>query len=236
MIFSQTKKTILITGAAQGIGWATAEYLAQKNFDLILVDKQKNFWQKKAQKLAIEQKIKVQTFVTDLSQVSQIKKLASKLKNYKINVLINNAAVPISGELINYTDRNIQQALLVNLQAVILMTKYFLPALQRSRGLVINISSGAGLKGMNQFSVYSATKFAVIGFSKSLAKDLSAVKILSITPGATDTALFKKSFRDGRKPLYQPADIAQIIGETIINQKKYQSGEVIDRCEHLERK
>jgi len=102
--------------------------------------------------------------------------------------------------------------------------------------LVVNISSGAGLEGKKEFSVYCASKFGVIGFSKALAKDLKKVKVLSVTPGATNTALFKKAFKKGREALYQPSDIASIIGETIISHKKYKTGEIVDRCEHLERK
>ncbi|MBT7553163.1 SDR family oxidoreductase [bacterium] len=229
-------KTVLITGAARGIGWATAEWLADHGFNLILIDKAKGPWQKKASLLAQQKKVKVDTFLVDLTKLAAIKKLASKLKNTKVDVLVNNAGVVVAGELVDYADKMIELTLSVNLQAMILMTKYLLPNLKKSKGLVVNISSGAGLEGKKEFSVYCASKFGVIGFSKALAKDLKKVKVLSVTPGATNTALFKKAFKKGREALYQPSDIASIIGETIISHKKYKTGEIVDRCEHLERK
>ncbi|MCB9802747.1 SDR family oxidoreductase [Candidatus Nomurabacteria bacterium] len=236
MIFSKASKTVLITGAAQGIGWATACWLAKNNFDLILLDKKRGTWQKKAKTLAEKEKITIQTFVIDLEKVQQIKKIATKLKNQRIDVLLNNAGVPLAGLLETYQDQAIVKTLVVNLQATILMSKYFLPNLKKSRGLIVNISSGAGLEGKKEFSVYCASKFGVVGFGQSLAKDLKTVKVLTVTPGATNTALFKKAFKQGRQALYQPEETAQIIGETISQQQKYKSGAVVDPFQHLERK
>jgi short-subunit dehydrogenase len=230
------QKTVLITGAARGIGWATAQWLAERGFNLILIDKAKGSWQKRASILAKQKQIKIDTFLVDLTKLATIKRLSSKLKNRKIDVLVNNAGVALAGELLDYSDQAIAATLAINLQGTILMTKYFLPQLQRAKGLVINISSGAGLVGKKEFSVYCASKFGVIGFTKALAKDLKKVKVLSITPGATNTPLFKKAFKKGRKPLYQPEDIGEIIGQTIVRQKKYKTGETVDPCEHLERK
>ena len=229
-------KTVLITGAARGIGWATAQWLAEQGFNLILIDKTKGVWQKQADKLAKDKQVRVLTYIIDLTKVSAIKRLASKLKNVKVDVLVNNAGVVVAGELVDYADKMIELTLDVNLKAMIFITKYLLPNLEKNKGLVINISSGAGLVGKKEFSVYCASKFGVIGFSQALAKDLKKVKVLSLTPGATNTNLFKKAFKKGRKALYQPADIACIIGETIMHHKRYKTGEIVDRCEHLERK
>ncbi|MBP9802351.1 SDR family oxidoreductase [Patescibacteria group bacterium] len=230
------KQTVLLTGAARGIGSSTAQFLARAGFDLILLDLKKGPWQKQALNLGLEHKVKVQTFVLDITKVEQIKKLAKKLQNQKIDVLINNAGFLSAHDLLtNYKDQEISLTLQVNLFGLIMMTKYFIPFLQKTNGLLVNIASGAGLKGMAEFSVYCASKFGVVGFSESLAEELKKkVKVLVITPGATNTVLFKKGFGAKRKALYQPEDIAKIIGEAVIYQKKYKSGEIIDKCKHLE--
>lgn len=230
------KHNVLITGAARGIGFSTAQFLAKAGFNLILLDLKKGPWQKQAMNLGLQHKVKVQTFVLDITSVPQIKKLAKKLETQKIDVVINNAGVLSAHNLLtNYKDQEISLTLQVNLFGLIMMSKYFLPHLEKTNGLLINIASGAGLKGMAEFSVYCASKFGVVGFSESLAEELKKkVKVLVITPGATNTALFKKGFGAKRKALYQPADIAKIIGEAVLYQHKYKTGEIIDKCKHLE--
>lgn len=231
-----SKKTVLITGAARGIGWATAQFLAKSGMNLILLDVKIGPWQKQALNFGIEYKVKIQTFVLDITKVEQIKKLAKKLQNQKIDVLINNAGVVNAHDLLTkYKDQEVGLTLQVNLFGLIMMSKYFIPFLEKTNGLLINIASGAGLKGMAEFSVYCASKFGVIGFSESLAEELKKkVKVLVITPGATNTTLFKKGFGQKRKALYQPEDIAKIIGEAVFYQHKYKTGAIIDKCKHLE--
>lgn len=230
------KPTVLLTGAARGIGFSTAQFLAQAGFNLILLDLKKGPWQKQALNIGLQHKVKVQTFVLDITKVEQIKKLAKKLQPQKIDVVINNAGVLSPHNLLtNHKDQEVNLTLQVNLFGLIMMSKYFIPFLEKTSGLLVNIASGAGLKGMAEFSVYCASKFGVLGFSESLAEELKKkVKVLVITPGATNTALFKKGFGAKRKALYQPADIAKIIGEAVIYQKKYKTGAIIDKCKHLE--
>lgn len=236
MIFFKKKQTVLLTGAAKGIGWATAQNLASQGFDLILLDKNKGLWQKQANDLAKVYKIKIQTFVLDITQATQVKRLATRLKKQKIDVLINNAGVITPNNFLDQqSDKEIRLMLEVNLWGMILVTKYFLPALKASKGLLINIASGAGIKASAKFAVYCASKFGVVGFSQAMAKELAkVVKVLIITPGATNTSLFKKGFGAKRQALYQPQDIAQIISDSIKEQKKYNTGAIVDKCRHLE--
>lgn len=236
MIFFKKKQTVLLTGAAKGIGWATAQKLAKAEFDLILLDKNKGSWQKQAIKLAQENKIQVQTFVLDITQASSVKRLVSKLSRKKIDILINNAGVITPNNFLDkQSDKEVRLMLDVNLWGMILMTKYFLTHLKASNGLIVNIASGAGIKASAKFAAYCASKFGVVGFSQAMAKELAKlVKVLIITPGATNTSLFKKGFGHKRKALYQPEDIAEIIVASIKDQKKYTTGAIIDKCRHLE--
>ncbi len=234
--FKTKKQNILITGAARGIGFSTAQFLAKSGMNLILLDCKKGPWQKQALNFGLQHKVKVQTFVLDITRVEQIKKLAKKLAAQKIDVVINNAGVLSAHNLLtNHKDQEVSLTLQVNLFGLIMMSKYFIPFLEKTNGLLVNIASGAGLKGMAEFSVYCASKFGVVGFSESLAEELKKkVKVLVITPGATNTALFKKGFGAKRKALYQPEDIAKIIGEAVLYQHKYKTGTIIDKCKHLE--
>lgn len=119
----------------------------------------------------------------------------------KIDILINNAGVVVWEPLKNQTYREIESQLRTNLEGLIKMTKEALPHIKE---MIVNISSGAGLEGYADLTVYCATKFGVRGFTKSLAEELDSIKIFSVNPGTTKTRMTNFSG-------LHPSKVAQVI-------------------------
>ena len=113
----------------------------------------------------------------------------------------------------------------MNVKGLIFLTKYLLPKINKN-GLIINISSGAGKRGFGGLAVYCASKFAVLGFTESLAQELRGIKIVSVCPGGVDTDMYM-SFSSGH-PSLKPEHIASKIMEICTEPHKYKSGSSID--------
>ncbi|MBP8961230.1 SDR family oxidoreductase [Patescibacteria group bacterium] len=163
-------KTIVITGAAKGIGKSIAQTLAGEGQDLILIDKN-----------PIEtdsfrsQGSNITTYQTDLTKQDEIEDLVNNLqrKFTKIDILINNAGIGIYKSIRDLTTNEWELALKLNVTAPFLLTKLLLPSIKNSpKPLVINIGSGCGKVGVANRSAYCASKFGLRGLSLSLYEEL----------------------------------------------------------------
>ncbi len=186
-------KVFLITGASRGIGAATA-LLAAKEMVKVAVNYKKNL--SLAEKIAQEiSKTGSESLIcqADVSDITQVKSMVQKIIDEwgRIDVLINNAGVLNSGHILNLTYEQIEETIDVNIKGLIIVTKEVTPHMVGQRdGIIVNISSGAGKRGHADYSVYSATKFAVLGFTQSIAQDLAGhnIRAYAVCPGhvATD--------------------------------------------------
>lgn len=191
-------KVILITGSSRGIGAETA-ILASRQGAKIIVNYRQN--EKKAASVVDEIKksggeaLAIKADVSSLTQVKNLVKNAVK-KWGRIDVLVNNAGVLNSGHILNLTYKKVDETLNVNIRGVIYVTKETIPyMIKKSDGVIVNIASGAGKRGHADYAVYSATKFAVIGFAQALAQDLAGnnIRVYAVCPGtvATDMVGFR---------------------------------------------
>lgn len=140
-----------------------------------------------------------------------------------LDLLVNNAGVAGDRPVDQITADFLDEQLAVNVRAVILLTSKAMPLLkasvqQRKSAQVVNIASNAGKRGEAGLSSYSATKFAVVGFTESLHDELSTagIKATAICPGLVDTPM-ADSYRDTVSPaeMIAPTDIAEAIRMTI---------------------
>ncbi len=187
-------KVIVVTGASSGIGEATALMLAPSGCKLVLVARRVDRLEVLAQKTRA---LGAQTLVVgiDIAEKEEVKSGFKKIYNTfgQVDVLVNNAGLmPISylDKLkIEEWDRMID----VNLKGLLYCIAGVLPEMKaRKSGHIINISSTAGRRPMRGFSVYNATKFAVVGLSEAMRLELTAdfhIKITLILPGAAATEL-----------------------------------------------
>ncbi len=188
-------KTVLITGAAGGIGEALCRHFAKKGYDIAL-----HYFtsEKKAEALKnnLEScyKIKAVSIKADLRDAAQVKLLAdTALKEFSsIDVLVNNAGVAYFSLYQLADDNKVKELLDINLMSAMSLTKEILPSMiRKQKGRIINISSMWGISGASCEVHYSATKSALIGFTKALAKEVgpSGITVNCIAPGFIDTAM-----------------------------------------------
>lgn len=184
-----TDKVVLVTGAAVGIGRATAFLLAQNGAKLVLVDVNGEKLDVLKTELA-EYGDKILTFVCDVSDEQAVNKVAEdSLKAFgKIDILVNNAALWRSkSSFLNTPTEEWKKYIDINVMGTVYFTKAVLPSmLEHSWGRVINVASVAGVYGNANMAHYSATKGAVIAFTKALAKEVTdkGVLVNSVSPGS----------------------------------------------------
>lgn len=216
------KKTVLITGASSGIGWATAEKFAAAGYSLVLCGRRKEKLEALSKKLEVPTQLLVFD-VSDKAAVFQaIESLPEAFKT--IDVLINNAGNahgldPVQTASLDDWDAMIDS----NVKGLMYVTKALLPQMvERKAGHIINLGSTAGKEVYPNGSVYCSSKFAVDAFTKGLRLDLNPfeIRVGSINPGLVHTEFSEVRFKgdgDRAKKVYagmQPlvaADVADAI-------------------------
>lgn len=194
------QKTIFITGASAGLGKATAKLFQSKGWNVIATMRKP---ENETELNKLENVTVLKLDVTDLTQIEETIKKART--NHSIDVVVNNAGYGLIGALEALTDEQINRQLNTNLLGVIRVTKAFIPYFrERKKGMFINITSMFGLIGYPTCSVYAATKFAIDGFSESLAYDLAhfGVKVKTVAPGGIQTDFTGRSMDGGQHEAY----------------------------------
>ena len=184
------KKVILITGISSGFGKATSELLAIKGHIVYGTIR-----------TAIESDTKVHILKLDLTDTNSIKKaVETVLQNEgRIDVLINNAGMLIGGPLETSPIENIRLLMDTNFLGMVQLTREVLPVMRRQGGgTIINLSSVAGLIGLPFQGYYSASKFAIEGFSEALRMEVKQfnIKVVVINPGdfRTNNIINRRNF------------------------------------------
>ena len=182
-------KTVFVTGASGGIGEAIAKKFAENGY---FVGVGSNTNREKAENLA--KKINGVAIKTDVSDEKSVSAAMSDflLRAGRLDVLVNSAgiALPIK-TLLDTTSKEFDKAFSVNVKGVYNCCKAAIPAMLDGGGSIINISSMWGVTGGSCEAIYSASKAAVIGFTKALAKEYAAagITINCVAPGYIDTPM-----------------------------------------------
>lgn len=214
-------RTVLVTGAGQGIGRAIATALASKDRTLFLADLNRPNLEEVQKEL--ESKCKeVKIFVGDLTKESVRKKMVrSILENYgSLDVLVNNAGVthkPMSFE--ELTDQDFDFNFSVNTRLPFQLIRDFLPTMKASNnGVIVNMSSAANISGYEDLSVYSASKAALSSLTDSVAKETKDlnIKAVAIMPSRTNTPMQvavrgKEVAKSSQSPDFVAGIIAKIV-------------------------
>ena len=184
------EKVVLITGASRGIGREIAERLAQKGF-LVIANYNKS--EEKAKELK-KGYSNIDIYQADVSKREEVHSMIEYIieKYKRIDVLINNAGISISGLFTSVTDEEWNKIINNNLYSVFCTTQEVLSnMIMRKEGCIINISSIWGIVGSSCETIYSIAKAGVDGMTKSQAKELgpSNIRVNSIAPGIIDTEM-----------------------------------------------
>jgi 3-oxoacyl-[acyl-carrier protein] reductase len=193
--------SILITGASRGIGLAIASRLAAAGYDVIALARTRG----EALDAAIAASDgKIRFFGFDLSDVDAIPELVRTLKAEHGQVwgLVNNAGMGVDGLLANTHNSQIEAVIRLNVTAPIVLTKYVVRGmLSGDGGRIVNLSSIIGSTGYTGLSVYGATKAAMIGFTKSLAREVGrqGVTVNAVAPGFIETEMTAGLGEEGKE-------------------------------------
>jgi 3-oxoacyl-[acyl-carrier protein] reductase len=199
-------KVALITGAARGIGAATAKEFAHAGYAVAILDRDGDELGSTAAKLE-ETGAKVLALETDLSSLKQVEDAVKQTATRwgRIDVLINNAATRELETIREITPANWQRAIDVNLTAPAFLTKWSTPHMKTHGGVIINITSVEAHIPKGVCAVYAATKAGLLGLTWEMANALAGdgIRVIALSPGAIDTD-FGADYSGGKDD--QPAD------------------------------
>jgi len=235
------KKAVLITGAARGIGACIAETLAGEGYNIIITDIVE---EEKAEAVINSCKNKgadvlfVQGDVSSYASCEEIVKKSIE-KFGGIYALINNAGITRDALLMRMTEEQFDRVININLKSVFNMSKQAVSHMVKAReGRIVSISSVVGIYGNAGQTNYSSSKAGIIGFTKSLAKEVGGrgITVNAIAPGyiVTDmtAGLSEKADEDLKsrialKNLGEPQDVANAVSFLISDKASYITGHVL---------
>ena len=192
---TENKKTAIITGASRGIGRATAIEFAKNGYNVVLNSRSSKKELEKLSSYVIEEfNVDAPVMVGNVGEYGFVKDMINEavLKFDKIDVLVNNAGISNIGLASELSIDEFNEIMSVNFNSVFYTCKELIPHFVHYKsGRIINVSSIWGEVGASCESVYSASKGAVISFSKALAKELalSGIAVNVVSPGVIDTKM-----------------------------------------------
>jgi 3-oxoacyl-[acyl-carrier protein] reductase len=208
-------KVAVITGAAKGIGFATAELFLKHGVKVAFCDLHKGEIVKARKRL--EKYGELFAVPADVRKEEDVRQFSKEvIKRFKrVDILVNNAGIlPRRACFWDHTFSQIDNTVDTNLKGTLFMTRAILGRmLKAGSGVIINLSSEAGLSGYSDMAIYCATKFGIRGFSEAIDTELSdkGIKVYVVCPGAVKTAL--NSGFTGEKPIGMPPER---VGELIV--------------------
>lgn len=234
-------KISIVTGASQGIGEAIAMNLAQRGARVILVDIQKEKLEVVAKK--VEElggtAAAYEADVTDTKQVSDLVEQCIR-DHGTIHHLVNNAGIARDNLLMRMKEEEWDAVLTVNLKGVFNFSKALIRHMIRNRyGRIVNISSVVGLIGNPGQTNYAASKAGVLGFTKSLAREVASrgITVNAVAPGFIATAMTESLPEEVQRQFLSvipvgrfgtPDEVAQAVGFLLSDESSYITGQVIN--------
>lgn len=187
-------KVAFITGATRGIGRQIAITLAKEGFDIAINYRKENEDLIETKKMVEDQKVKCFTVHGDVSSFEDSEKMVKDIieEFNHIDILVNNAGITKDMLLMRMKKEDFESVIGVNLVGTFNITKNVIPYMMKNRsGRIINVSSVVGISGNAGQTNYSASKAGIIGFTKSLAKEVGSRNILvnAVAPGFIETQM-----------------------------------------------
>ena len=235
-------KTAIVTGASRGIGFETARQLALRGADIAICATKLETAQEAARKIADESGRAVHPFQTNVADTAQATEFVNQAveKLGKLDLLVNNAGVTRDGLLIKMTEQAWDDVISINLKGVFNVTKAAVAHMMKARfGRIVSIASIVGLHGNAGQANYAASKAGIVGFTKSIAKELASRNIRAnvVAPGYVDTdmtAVLKDDVKQALqnaiplKRTARPVDIANAVLFLLSDEADYITGQALE--------
>lgn len=237
-------KTALITGASRGIGKAIAIRFAEHGANIAFSDLNRDDNMDLLEKELGSMGVKGKGYSSDASSYEQSEKLVDEvLADFgQVDILVNNAGITRDGLLMRMEEKDWDIIMAVNLKSVFNLTKAVQRTMLKQRsGSIINMSSVVGVNGNGGQSNYSASKAGIIGFTKSIAKELGSrnIRCNAVAPGFIETEMTAFLADDVREawiksiPLRRggkPEDVADVCTFLACDLSSYVTGQVLSVC------
>ena len=234
-------KVALITGATRGIGKEIALTLAKEGYHIAFNYRKENEELEQVKKEIEENQAKYLSVKADVSDFSECEEFVKQTIDQfgKIDVLVNNAGITKDSLLMRMKEEDFKEVINVNLVGTFNMTKNVIGYMLKARaGRIINISSVVGISGNAGQTNYSASKAGILGFTKSLAKEVASRNILvnAIAPGLIETSMtevLKEEVKEEiektipLKRIGTPKDVANVVKFLAGDESSYITGQVL---------
>lgn len=189
-------KTALITGGAQGIGFATVKKMLMEGANVVLIDINQKAIESALEELAIYES-HLKSIVSDITDSKMLESVVDQvIESFgSIDILVNNAGVTADAQLLKMEENQWDKVIDVNLKAVFMMTQKVAKHMkEKEQGVILSASSVVGLYGNFGQTNYAASKFGIIGMTKTWAKELGKynIRVNAVAPGFILTDMTKK--------------------------------------------
>jgi 3-oxoacyl-[acyl-carrier protein] reductase len=232
----------IVTGGAQGIGFATAQKFLDEGAIVALCDVKREAVEAAVRELQTSAPGRVEGFVVDVTKRAQIDAMVESLKRKygRIDALVNNAGITMDARLQKMTDEQFDKVIAVNLKGVFNCAQAVVDTMvEQGSGAILNASSVVGLYGNFGQTNYAATKFGVIGFTRTWARELGpkGVRCNAVCPGfiATpiltsipDKVMAQMTERVPMRRLGRPEEVAAVYAFLASDEASYVNGAVIE--------
>ncbi|MCI0527439.1 MAG: 3-oxoacyl-[acyl-carrier-protein] reductase [Nitrospira sp.] len=233
-------KVSFITGAAQGIGKAIAQFLAEAGADVVVADLDISKAQETAKEIS-EQGAKTLALKINVASLPEVQEAVDSVMTQwgRLDILVNNAGITRDGLLLRMKEEDWNLVMDVNLKGTFNCTKAVLPLMTKKRnGKIVNIASIVGVMGNAGQANYAASKAAVIGFTKAVAREYASrgINVNAVAPGFIETAMTQALSQEVRDNLYKqiplgrlgtPQDVAHAVRFLVSEEAAYITGQVI---------
>ncbi|HVP15350.1 MAG TPA: SDR family oxidoreductase [Terriglobales bacterium] len=233
-------RAALITGASRGIGAATARLFAAEGAPLVICGRSPETESMAARLRATGARVKA--MLGDVRDEGFVKQLVQACrKEYgHLDVLVNNAGVLKAGRLGMIPTADVRELLEVNVVALVQLTQYALRVMDAARGpAIVNVASIAGTRGTEGLSAYSASKGAVVAFTRACAKELApkGIRVNAVAPGYVDTEMMSGLAAEDRARIVErirlgriasPEEVAAAILHLASASSRYVTGQVLE--------
>lgn len=209
-------KVAIVTGGTRGIGFATVKKFLENNAQVVLFGSRKESVDKAIKKLKeINNDYEVMGLYPNISDVKEVEKAFNEVKNKygKIDILVNNAGISAMESIYDYPEENFKKIMDLNVNAVFNCSRAVAPIMKENGGgVILNTSSMVSLYGQPSGCGYPASKFAVNGLTKSLARELGKdnIRVNAVAPGVTMTDMMKKVPEEKIKPVIATIPLGRI--------------------------